>query len=82
MTTTQLLETPIAGSGTVEVLEETILQELNEQMVIGLDALLALLPQYSWNQVFHAVDRLARSGRITLRRHRFDYALFSAQYAA
>lgn len=65
-----------------EALERGILDHLEEQAVIGLDALIVLMSDYSWSQVFHAVDRLARNGRITLRRHRSEYTLFSNLYAA
>jgi len=41
-----------------------------------------MLPQYTWNQIFHAVDQLARFGKIVLRRHQFEYTLFSINYAA
>jgi hypothetical protein len=40
------------------------------------------MPQYSWSQIFYTVDRLARCGRIVLRRHHCDYTLFSTHYAA
>lgn len=65
-----------------EALERRILQYLHEEAVIGLDALIRMLPEYSWNQIFYAVDQLARAGRIVLRRHGFDYTLFSTTYAA
>jgi len=55
---------------------------VNEDAVIGLDALVQMLPDHSWNQIFHAVDQLAREGRIVLRRHRYDYTLFSTAYPA
>ncbi len=66
----------------VNPLEDMILDHLDEQGIIGLDTLVALLPEYSWSQVFHAIDRLARRGRITLRRHRSEYTLFGTHYAA
>lgn len=74
------LDTPIDQS--VDNLEREILVQIEEQDVISLDALVALLPQYSWSQIFHTVDCLARCGKIVLRRHRFDYSLFSIHYAA
>lgn len=77
-----LLEAPSPGRTGGESLESVILGHLEEQAVIGLDALVILLPDYSWNQIFHAVDRLARCGGITLRRHRSEYTLFSTHYAA
>ena len=76
-----VLEPALAGSVTGKTLETLILSHLEEQAVIGLDALIFLMPEYSWSQIFHAVDRLARQGGITLRRHRFEYTLFSTQYA-
>jgi len=74
------LDTPIDQS--VDNLEREILAQIEEQDVVSLDALIALLPQHSWSQIFHAVDSLARCGKIVLRRHRFDYTLFSIDYAA
>jgi hypothetical protein len=82
MTAHALLETPSPSRVGAESLEAVILGHLEEQAVIGLDTLVILLPDYSWNQIFHAVDRLARCGGITLRRHRSEYTLFSTQYAA
>jgi len=82
MSTQALLDAPTLGRTEIESLEAVILGHLDEQAVIGLDALVILLPQYSWNQIFHAVDRLARCGGITLRRHRSEYTLFSTHYAA
>jgi hypothetical protein len=77
-----LLDAPAPSRIGIESLESVILGHLEEQAVIGLDALVILLPDYSWNQVFHAVDRLARCGGIILRRHRSEYTLFSAHYVA
>lgn len=82
MSTHALLEAPSPVRIVTDSLETVILGHLEEQAVIGMDALIILLPDYSWNQVFHAVDRLARCGKITLRRHRSEYTLFSTNYAA
>jgi hypothetical protein len=71
-----------AAKPSTEDLEQEILAQLEEQDVISLDMLTLLLPQYSWSQIFHAVDGLARSGRIILRRYHFDYTLFSTHFAA
>jgi hypothetical protein len=65
-----------------ERLNAHILDRLEEEAVIGLDALVQMLPDYTWNQIFHAVDQLARDGKIVLRRHRYDYTLFSNAYPA
>ena len=43
-----------------DTLTATILDHLNEQTVISLDSLICLMPEYTWNQIFHAVDQLAR----------------------
>ena len=80
MTTVLLDQKPIAPRA--HTLEQTILDRLEEESVVGLDELIEMLPQYSWNQIFHAVDQLARFGKIVLRRHRYDYTLFSTSYAA
>ena len=77
-----LHEAPMPVQLSTDGLEARILQHLHEESVIGLDALVDMLPDYSWNQIFHAVDQLARVGSIALRRHRYDYTLFSTTYAA
>lgn len=77
-----LLDAPSSSQASHDTLEQAVLRHIDEQAVIGLDTLVILLPDYSWNQIFHAVDRLARSGGITLRRHRSEYTLFSTHYAA
>ena len=75
-----LLEASIPVQLSTDGLKTRILEELNEEAVIGLDSLVQMLPEYSWNQIFSAVDQLARVGRIVLRRHRYDYTLFSTAY--
>jgi hypothetical protein len=78
--TAALLENPKPRSLSVDELATRILERLNEEAAVGLDALIEMLPEYSWNQIFHAVDQLARAGNIVLRRHRYDYTLFSTAY--
>ena len=63
-----------------DILATTILDHLNEQTVISLDTLICLMPQYTWNQIFHRVDQLSRCKKVVLRRHRFAYILFSAHF--
>ncbi|MDN5942097.1 MAG: hypothetical protein L0H94_09470 [Nitrospira sp.] len=70
------------GHDHTDALTEAILDHLNEQTVISLDSLICLMPQYTWNKIFHAVDQLARCHKIVLRRHRFDYMLFSVNFVA
>jgi hypothetical protein len=65
-----------------DALAATILDHLNEQTVISLDSLICLMPQYTWNQIFHTVDQLARCNKVVLRRHRFEYMLFSTHFVA
>ena len=66
----------------IDALTAAILDHLNEQAVISLDLLICLMPQYTWNQTFQAVDQLARCNKIVLRRHRFEYMLFSTNFLA
>ncbi|MCC6141012.1 MAG: hypothetical protein IT389_10415 [Nitrospira sp.] len=77
-----MLDAPAFSPVETPSLESVILSHVEEQAVIELDALVILLPSYSWNQIFHAVDTLARRGGVTLRRHRSEYSLFSTRYAA
>ena len=49
-------------------LETTILRELVRIGPCAFDDLALALRDYSWNQVFAAVDRLSRQGRLALRR--------------
>jgi hypothetical protein len=77
-----VLELPVSLPASIDGLKTRILVQLNEEAVIGLDSLVQMLPEHTWNQIFHAVDELARAGRIVLRRHGYDYTLFSAAYPA
>ncbi len=65
-----------------DALTATLLDHLNEQTVISLDSLIRLMPQYTWNQIFHRVDQLARCNKVVLRRHRFEYMLFATHFVA
>lgn len=83
MTTLLFDQKPIAMQALqAPTLDQTILDKLEEETVVGLDELVEMLPQYTWNQIFQAVDQLARFGKIVLRRHRYDYTVFSTSYAA
>ena len=48
-------------------LETAILRELVRIGPCAFDDLALALREYSWNQVFAAVDRLSRQGRLALR---------------
>ncbi|HMU54289.1 MAG TPA: hypothetical protein PKA61_04750 [Nitrospira sp.] len=82
MTGQVLLEPPVGIGHSPDDLAREILDRLEDESVVSLDSLVMSLPRYSWNQVLIAVDRLARDRRLILRRHRFDYTLFSKHYAA
>ena len=60
-----------------DALEHDILVHVEDQHIVTLDALIYQMPQYSWSQIFQAVDTLARCGKISLRRKEFGYTLFS-----
>ncbi len=78
----QDVQTLLRENPDTDVLEATILEHLSEQTVISLDSLISLMPQYTWNQIFYSVDQLARRNEIVLRRHRFEYMLFSTHFVA
>ncbi len=88
MPTGSLLETDpdihslLRGHPDPDALTATILGHLDEQTVISLDSLVCLMPQYTWNQIFHRVDQLARCHAIVLRRHGFQYMIFSINFVA
>ena len=48
-------------------LEETIHETLQKTGPSSLDDLVHTLPQFSWGEVFMAVDRMSRDGRLLLR---------------
>ena len=57
-----------------EDVESAILETLKRRGPCSLEELYQALSDYSWNQVFAAVDRLSRNGRLLLcRPGRFDY---------
>jgi hypothetical protein len=53
--------------------EDAVLELLRRERSIRLEAVVALLPQLSWNQVFHCIDVLSRRGEIILLRRGFGY---------
>jgi hypothetical protein len=68
--------------GHTAAITAAILDHLDEQMVISLDSLICLMPHYTWNQIFHTVDQLVRCKKIVLRRHGYDYTIFSNHFLA
>ena len=57
-------------------IESVIFQELQRSGACTFEELIRALPDYSWSQVFLAVDRLSRDGLLQLKRQgRFDYLI-------
>jgi hypothetical protein len=60
-------------------IESVIFQELQRSGACTFEELVTALPDYSWNQVFIAVDQLSRDGLLQLKRQgRFDYLISTA----
>lgn len=56
--------------------ESAILRRLEMLGACKFDELSQVLPDYTWNQVFAAVDRLSRDGTVLLQRPaRFEYVV-------
>ena len=47
-------------------IEEAIVETLQRSGPCGLDDIVAYLPNCSWGEVFLAVDRMSRDGRVSL----------------
>lgn len=62
------------SNGEVEL---RILREMKQRSSCTVDELVrALLPDYTWNQVLRAIDRLIRDGALFFRRpNRFEYVV-------
>ena len=57
-------------------IESVIFEELHRTGACTFEELVRTLPDYSWSQVFLAVDRLSRDGLLQLKRQgRFDYLI-------
>ena len=48
-------------------IEEAIVEKLREGGPCCLDDVVTYLPNFSWGEVFGAVDRMSRDGRLSLR---------------
>ena len=48
-------------------IEEAIVETLRRSGPCCLDDIVAYLPNFSWGEVFVAVDRMSRDGRLSLR---------------
>lgn len=47
-------------------IEETIMEQLRLRGPCGLEEVVTYLPNFSWGEVFLAVDRMSRNGRVSL----------------
>ncbi|MBM4124241.1 MAG: hypothetical protein FJ246_04710 [Nitrospira sp.] len=47
-------------------IDSAIMLRLERQGACNLDELIQAFPGYAWNQMFAAIDRLSRSGAVTL----------------
>ena len=48
-------------------IEEAVVETLQSSGPCCLDDVVAYLPNFSWGEVFGAVDRMSRDGRLSLR---------------
>jgi hypothetical protein len=55
-------------------LEETILEQLRLRGPCGLDDVVTYRPDLSWGEVFRAIDRMSRDGRVVL--HQLGYSTY------
>jgi hypothetical protein len=56
--------------------ELRILREMKQRSSCTVDELVRAFPDYTWNQVFRAIDRLIRDGALFFRRpNRFEYVV-------
>ena len=58
--------------------ETRVFEALQATCPLTIDELLIQLPELRWNEVFHAIDLLSRTGQIVLRRHGFEYEVYLA----
>lgn len=64
------MQAPVSRTAPPEI---AILALLDLSSPIDLDDVVRLTPEFTWNQVFHAVDVLSRQGTISLRRRNHGY---------
>lgn len=77
-----IIPQPLTEYASADGLDLEVLTIINDEDAVSLDVLVTLMPGYSWSRIFHAIDQLARSGKIVLRRHGFNYTIFSHRYTA
>lgn len=75
---TQLVTDPAVDDlSVVPAAESAVLECVDLHSPVNLDDVAQRLSGFSWNQIFHAVDRLARGGKLLLRRQAHTYQLLS-----
>lgn len=55
--------------------EALVMHVLHDWETLPLEQMTEHLPELSWSELFHAVDRLSRRGEVVLRRRGFAYHL-------
>ena len=58
-----------------DVAEQLVLDLLWRHACLSVDEMTRLLPQLSWNTVFHTIDTLSRRGAILLVKQGFEYSV-------
>ncbi len=53
-------------------IEKAIVEKLQNGGPCYLDDVVTSLPNFNWGEVFSAVDRMSRDGRVLLRQHGFS----------
>jgi hypothetical protein len=54
------------------LIEAAILDRLRENGSCCFDEVVTTLPNFTWGEVFAAVDRMSRDGRLSLRQHGYS----------
>jgi hypothetical protein len=65
---------------TTSAQEEAVLEMLREKGPCCLDDLVRDLPDFSWGEIFTAVDRMSRDGRVLVRRQLSIRRLSNSSY--
>lgn len=69
-------------AGQHELVEIIVLDAVRRERSMKLERLVSMLPELSWNQIFHCIDLLSRRGDIILMRRGFDYEVTSCKNKA
>jgi hypothetical protein len=66
------MKTPLPSAGCCETM---VLSELVSVTTMTIDQLMVRLPQFTWPELFCALDAMSRRGDILMRRRGFEYEL-------